>query len=244
MDFITGDDGTGLVIDWAQMPTYNTIMSVAAGAGLILLVMLGRALTREKVLRPEGWAVASGVLGVILTLTGAHMTLTWPLAPDFAFDNIVFGETSLGFGVLLLGASFLLWKRGAMLAAAADPGAELAAFARPISIFVAGLGLGLFGIAAAGIVFQLFAAPPAEPISGAFAQWPVVEATFMSLLFALIGLGAVLFPFALRSFSSHSTVGGVAKAMGVVWLVTGVIFVLFGAMNFYTHIGLIVNTMG
>ena len=37
----------GLVIDWAQMPTYNTVMSVAVGAGLILLVMLGRELLRS-----------------------------------------------------------------------------------------------------------------------------------------------------------------------------------------------------
>ena len=27
-----------LIIDWTQMPTYNTIMSVAAGAGIMSLV--------------------------------------------------------------------------------------------------------------------------------------------------------------------------------------------------------------
>ena len=30
-----------------------------------------------------------GVLGSILVTTGLHMTLTWPLAPDFSFDNII-----------------------------------------------------------------------------------------------------------------------------------------------------------
>lgn len=54
----------------------------------------------------------------------------------------------------------------------------------------------------AGMVYQLFAAPPQEPISGAFAAWSVLEATFMSLLFGLTGLGAVLLPLALRSIAA------------------------------------------
>ncbi len=56
-------------------------------------------------------------------------------------------------------------------------GAQLARTAHPFGIFVFGLGLAMFGIAAAGMVFQLFAAPPEEPISGAFAECPWVEAT-------------------------------------------------------------------
>jgi uncharacterized membrane protein len=243
MDFIVGSKG-GLVIDWTQMPTYNTIMSIAAGAGLLLLVMLGRALHRDSTFRAEGWSLSAGVLGFILTLTGTHMTLTWPFAKYFPFDNIIFGETSLGFGVLLLAASFYLWKRAAVLANADDRAAEVAATAKPLGVFIFGLGLALFGIAAAGVVFQLFAAPPEEPISGAFAQWPWLEATFMSGLFALIGVGAVLFPFTLRSFSRTTPLTAVTKTMGVVWILAGVAFLLFGALNFFTHIGLIVNTMG
>lgn len=38
----------------------------------------------------ESWALAAGVLGAILTVTGAHMTLTWPFAKYFPFDNIIF----------------------------------------------------------------------------------------------------------------------------------------------------------
>lgn len=34
-----------------------------------------------------------------------------------------------------------------------------------------------------------------------------------------------------------------AKTVGILWTVTEVIVELFGAMNFYTHIGLVVNTM-
>ncbi|GAB2748441.1 DUF981 family protein [Sinomonas soli] len=242
----------GLKIDWSTMPTYNTIMSVAAGAALIALVVLGKDLIRARTagvagsepLQTDGWAVALGVLGLVLFPTGLHMTLTWPLAKGgFPFDNVIFGETSLGLSALLLGAAFYLWKRGTLVREAADPVAEAARVARPISWFVGGLGLSLFGIAAAGITYQLFAAPPQEPISGAFAQWPWLEATFMSLLFALVGLGAVLFPFAVRQLRAGYRHQGIVRWIGAAWMIAGIVFLLFGAMNFFTHIGLIVNTM-
>ena len=234
----------GLVIDWTQMPTYNTIMSLAAGAGLILVVLLGRSIVSKEKFAAESWALAAGVLGVILTITGTHMTLTWPFAKYFPFDNIIFGETSLGLGVLLLAAAFYLWKRAAVIDASDDPGALLAHTAKPLGVFIFGLGLALFGIAAAGITFQLFAAPPEEPVSGAFAAYPWIEATFMSGLFGLTGLGAVLFPFMLKGYSSHTKPGAVQIIVGIAWGLAGIVFLLFGALNFFTHIGLIVHTMG
>ncbi|MFD6175386.1 MULTISPECIES: DUF981 domain-containing protein [unclassified Isoptericola] len=232
----------GLVIDWAQMPTYNTVMSVAVGAGLLLLVWLGRELLRSpKKVVAEGWALAFGVLGLILTATGLHMTLTWPLAAGgFPFDNIIFGETSLAFGVLLLAAAFYLWTRGKEALAREDATDHLRAVARPVSVFVLGMGLGLVAIAIAGVTYQLFAAPPQEPISGAFAAYPLVEAIFMSGLIALVGLGAILFPLALRDGAGR----GLRVVVGWAWGLAGLAFLLFGAMNFFTHIGLIVNTMG
>lgn len=235
---------SGLVIDWTQMPTYNTIMSLAAGAGLILVVLLGRSIVSKEKFAAESWALAAGVLGVILTITGTHMTLTWPFAKYFPFDNIIFGETSLGLGVLLLAAAFYLWKRAAVIDASDDPGALLAHTAKPLGVFIFGLGLALFGIAAAGITFQLFAAPPEEPVSGAFAAYPWIEATFMSGLFGLAGLGAVLFPFMLKGYSSHTKPGAVQIIVGIAWGLAGIVFLLFGALNFFTHIGLIVHTMG
>ncbi|MFD0886444.1 DUF981 family protein [Streptosporangium algeriense] len=230
----------GLKIDWARMPTYNTIMAVAAGVGLILVVGLGHKVLRGRINDHfEGWALAFGVLGLILTATGLHMTLTWPLAGQgFPFDNIVFGEPSLAFGVLLLFAAFYLWRKGVLLAAALDRPALLARTAGPVSLFVAGMGLGCFGIAAAGWTYTLFAAPPQEPISGAFADMPLLEATFVSGLYVLVGLGAVLFPLALRAKGGRLT-----TVVGVCWGVAGIAFTLFGALNYFTHIGLIVNTM-
>lgn len=234
-----------LKIDWAAMPTYNTIMAVAAGVGLLGLVLLARDLVRRPAeVDTDGWALNFGVLGGILTATGLHMTLTWPLAAGgFPFDNIIFGETSLGFGVLLLAAALYLWRRGAALAANPDPLQVLVRVARPLSIFAGFLGGALVAIAVAGIKYQLFAAPPQEPISGEFAEWPLVEAIFMSGLLGLVGVGAIAFPFALAAAAKGNRGSLAAKVTGGSWVVTGAAFALFGVMNYFTHIGLIVNTM-
>lgn len=230
----------GLKIDWAQMPTYNTIMAVAAGTGLLMTVSLSRrVLATEKPLEPLGWSLAFGVVGLILTITGVHMTLTWPLAAGgFAFDNVIFGEPSLAFGVLCLAAALYLWKGGAALQTPQGRPQLVAQLAGPISIFIFGIGLACFAIAAAGVDFQLFAAPPEEPISGQFADYPMVEAVFISGLYALVGIGAVLAPLGLRN-RGRVVLGIIA----VSWGLAGLAFLLFGALNFYTHIGLIVNTM-
>lgn len=226
-------------IDWASMPTYNTVMALAAGAGLLLVVALGYQLRGTEPVPVAGYALAFGVLGTILTLTGLHMTLTWPLAAGgFPFDNVIFGEPSLIFGVLLLAAAFYLWKRGDTLAGAEGRFAIVAGVTGPLSVFVFGSGLAAFAIAAAGVRYTLFAAPPQEPISGMLAAHPMVEATFISLLYALVGLGAVLFPFALRRHAR-----AVQAVTGIAWGLAGIAFLLFGALNYFTHIGLIVNTM-
>ncbi|WP_211211904.1 DUF981 family protein [Deinococcus apachensis] len=115
----------GLVIDWTQLPTCNTIMLVAAGAALLSMMALGRQPGLRQMFYPRAWAPNFGVLGFILTLTGAHMTLTWPFAKYFPFDNIIFGEPSLAFGVLLLGVAFYLWRRAEHLRESPDLMAEV-----------------------------------------------------------------------------------------------------------------------
>lgn len=238
-------NGGGLKIDWAQMPTYNTIMAVAAGVGLLSLVLAAREVIRKpKDFNDTGWGLLFGVLGTILTATGLHMTLTWPLAAGgFPFDNIIFGETSLGFGVLLLAAALYLWKRGSEIVAFDRPVEKLARIAAPVSIFAGFLGGALVAIAVAGVKYELFAAPPEEPISGEFAEYPLVEAIFMSGLLAIVGIGAIAFPFAMRTLARHGVVTIAAKVTAWTWAVAGTVFALFGVMNFFTHIGLIVNTM-
>ncbi|AHI05123.1 hypothetical protein BDW_03075 [Bdellovibrio bacteriovorus W] len=232
-----------LIIDWTQMPTYNTIMSIAVGAALITLSRFILALHKKTISHTEAWSISFAVSGVILLITGAHMTLTWPLAKYFPFDNIIFGETSLGFAVLLLAASLYLWKKGTSFVSESNPAEVFSKMTNPVSIFIFGLGLALIAIACAGISFQLFAAPPEEPISGKFAKYPWVEAIAMSGLFGLVGLGALLFPLGMKKFSSSTSLNSLQKAMIYAWTISGYSFLFFGALNFYTHIGLIINTM-
>ena len=228
-----------LTIDWATGPTYNTVMAVAAGVGLLLVVDLGRRIRRDEEVGVEGFALAFGVLGLLLTTTGLHMTLTWPLAPiGFAFDNIIFGEPALVFGVVLLGTCAALMSHRAVLG---NPGpvrtTTAARLMGPTSVLSVFVGLSCFAIAAAGVRFRLWVAPPQEPISGWFAQWPWVEITFIAGLYVLTGLGCVLLPWALRRPSSP-----VALVAGLAWTIAGLSFAAFGALNYFTHIGLIINT--
>lgn len=214
-------------IDWSVTQVYNTIMSVATGIGLLLIVRFTGLVLRGEKLSLEGWSVGFAVPGFILTLTGLHMTLTWPLSQiGFPFDDIIFGEPSLAFGVLLLAWSILLWRKSNLMNAFGEKSKEskeqsqqvithLLEMARPLSYFAAAMGLALFWIALAGVYYQLFAAPPEEPISGQFADYPMLEATFISGLYALTGLGAILLPFSLSRRSL-----GLKKLIGVCWTIT------------------------
>ncbi|HWT93095.1 MAG TPA: DUF981 family protein [Solirubrobacteraceae bacterium] len=227
-----------------DLTMYNTIMAVATGVALLLIVQFGTRLHRREEVAYEGWAVAFGVLGTILTLTGLHMSLTWPL-PKVAdncctHDNIVFGEPSLAFGLMLLGATVILWRRANTTPAQEHEGEMTEYFARlaqPISWFAAAMGCALFAIAVAGVKYKLFAAPPQEPISGEFADKPLLEASFISALWAVIGLGAVLLPFALRTLRAR-----LITIIRVCWTAGGAVMLAFGILNYFTHIGLLVNS--
>lgn len=240
-----------MVIDWSVSAVYNTIMSVSTGIGLLLILRFGSHLAKEKVGQLEGWAIGFGIPGFILTITGAHMILTWPLSKiGFPFDDIIFGEPSLAFGIMLVAVSILLWRKSNLYIkqginmndtkiVSSTLSKELPYLIKPLSYFAAAMGLALISIAFAGIKYQLFAAPPQEPISGAFADYPMLEATFISGLYAITGIGAVLLPFSLNKNANPNY----AKVIKYLWTIAGIIFVLFGAMNYFTHIGLIVNTM-
>lgn len=237
-------------IDWSTTQVYNTLMAVATGVALLMLLRFAGLISQGKQVHLDGWAIGFAVPGFILTLLGGAMTMTWPLSKiGFPFDDIIFGEPSLAFGVILLGGAILIWRKSNVLLRDGKKGEvskeQNAVFAkdfaetiRPISYFAAAMGLALISIAIAGVYYKLFAAPPEEPISGKFADYPMLEAVFISLLYALTGLGAILLPFALTN--SKSSAGKVLK---VCWTITGVLWTLFGALNYFTHIGLIINTM-
>ena len=233
-------------LDWIHIPMYNTLMSVAAGVGLLLLVMFGRDILNRRKFSAEGYSLAFGALGVILFTMGLHMSLTWPIARIAPYDNFMFGEPSVAFGAMLLAASVYLWKRGATLEVAGSSDAsemgdreagDLARLVLPTSLFAAAMGLVCFAIAAAGWKWTLWAAPPQEPISGNFANHPLLEATFISLLYVGVGIGAVLLPVLLLTRKR-----AIAFLIGLSWTLAGVGFTFFGALNYFTHTGLIIHT--
>ena len=241
-----------MIIQWSDTAVYNTIMSVSVGISLLLIVKFFSNLRSNKIGHLEGWAIGFAVPGFILTTTGLHMSLTWPLSKmGFPFDDIIFGESSLAFGVLLLGITILLWRKANLyLKQGIDMNnstvvseklkKELPYLLKPVSYFGAAMGLALIAMGCAGVAFQLFAAPPEEPISGAFAAYPMIEATFMSALLALTGVGAILF--AVNQKESPNP--GLVKFNKWAWIITGFIWTGFGIMNYFTHIGLIIHTLG
>ena len=231
-----------------ETPVYNTLMAIPAGLALVMIVVMSRRLVRGQTVDRHAYAATYGGLGFILTLLGAHMTLTWPLSGPTAFDNIAFGEPSLALGVILLVGAALLgfdrfWRTPSGDAPATltiDSYPRLARLLQPLSWFGAAMGLALISTAFIGPFFGPWEAPPQEPISGEFADVPWLENYFIAAIYAGIGVGALLIPFALARPLEKAR--RLLKTVGVLFAVTGTIWVLFGAMNYYTHMGLTINT--
>ncbi|WP_027375795.1 DUF981 family protein [Kaistella palustris] len=233
-----------LIIDWPQMITYNTIMALLVGVSLISLAAIGRHLVNRKTPNPTGWALNLGITGAVLFLTGLHMTLTWPLAKYYPFDNIIFGETTLAFGTVNLALALFFWKRSAEISAAEDPLLFVATCLKPLNILLYAFALMLTAIFFAGVQFQFFAAPKEEPISGNFADMPWLEAWGLSLVFLGIGICSALTAIFFDKASRHDFKTGILQKLCYAGLlITGWFMLLFGALNYYTHIGLIVHTM-
>jgi hypothetical protein len=53
----------------------------------------------------------------------------------------------------------------------------------------------------------------------------------------VIGLGAVLFPFALRTPARI-----LVNLVRLCWIAGGVVLLAFGVLNYFTHIGLLINS--
>lgn len=211
---------------------YNTLVGIAAGVGLIGVAKLFNKLYKKEDVAADGWALLFAPAGIILTVLGLAITITWPYRVPGTFDaNILFGEPAIAFGLLLLTASFYLWHERAGLDIA-----KVWRVLKPVSIYVFGLGLVMGACAISWLRFKLGAAPPTEPISGYFSGHPLFEASFLFVLYGLVALGALLFPL---------LPGGkrpkVAKFIYWLWLVAGIVFLLFSALNYYTHIGLLQN---
>jgi hypothetical protein len=217
---------------------YNELVAVTAGAGLLGFASFLSSLIRNKPIDSEAWASFFGVTGLVLLVTGLHTTLTWPFGGDgFEYANIAFGQPAAAFGALLLFAAVYLWRHRLLFNGDVEPANKVALAAmKPASIFVGALGLGMAVLAIAFVRYQLGAAPPEEPISGRFGHLPILEALFLGGLWGVVAVGALLFAIALWTDRPQLLRWAVWA-----WVIGGVVFLLFGAMNFYTHIGMYDN---
>lgn len=233
-----------LIIDWAHLPTYNTIMSLVAGVALITIANAGRDLAQNTKLNFKGWSINFGILGCILSITGAHMTLTWPMGNGFPFDDIIFGEPSFAFGILLLYVSYYFGKNEELLKASGAPLKLVSTHFSSLNVLFYAFGLMLTAIFFAGVQFQFFAAPKEEPISGYFSKWPWLEAWGLSLIFLGVGICSAFTPrFFAAAEKDNYKINTIDKLLYTGLKITGVFLLLFGALNYYTHIGLILHTM-
>jgi uncharacterized membrane protein len=220
------------------MIVYNELVAITAGAGLLGFGWFLTQLVRGRRIESEGWAGFFGVTGLLLLVLGLHTTVTWPFGgKGFEYANIAFGQPAAGFGALLLLAAVYLWRQRALFAGeVGEANAAVLRALKPIGILVGALGLAMSVLAVAFVRFQLGAAPPQEPISGRFGHLPILEALFLGGLWGVIALGAILFAVSLLGDRPQLLHWAVRA-----WFVGGVVLLLFGAMNFYTHIGMYMN---
>ena len=220
------------------MVVYNELVAITAGAGLLGFAWFLADLIRDKRIESEGWAAFFGLTGLLLLALGLHTTVTWPFGGGgFEYANIAFGQPAAAFGALLLFAAVYLWRHRVLFAGDTDQAnATALAGMKPIAVFVGALGLAMTVLAITFVRFQLGAAPPEEPISGRFGHLPVLEALFLGGLWGATAVGALLFAIALLT-DRPSLLRWAVWA----WVAAGVVFLLFGAMNFYTHIGMYYN---
>ena len=215
----------------------NTLIAIAAGAGLIGFALFLDKLRKRNGIESEGWAALFGATGLVLTVLGFATSITWPYGPGFEYASIAFGEPAAAFGVLLLFAAVYLWRNKALFEGSTKNATEHAVRAlKPVSIFIFISGLMMTALAIMWVRFQLGSAPKEEPISGLFHDMPLFEAVFLGALWGVVALGCLLFPMGLKKLRS-----GVMTTVITSWLIGGAVFALFGAMNFYTHIGMFTN---
>jgi hypothetical protein len=224
------------------MILYNTIVGLAAGVGLLLVARLLKQFANGEKVQPEGFALTFGITGCIQTVLGLTISVMWPYT-KVLHANIMMGEPALAFGLLLVAAAFFLWHKRAVLVdlgqgteKSVQASAYISAVLRPVSLWIFANGLMMASLTVAILYYQLGHAPPQEPIGGYFAD-SLVEPIFLALLWGLISLGALLLPAAIVNWNRQ-----VVNVVRLCWNVAGVLLVFFSAMNYFTHIGLLMNT--
>lgn len=148
--------------------------------------------------------------------------------------------------MLLLAAAFYLWSERGLITPE-----RLWHTLVPVSLYIFALGLMMGACAISWWRFELGAAPPTEPISGTIVSGhALIESIPLFVLYGLVALGGLLFPLLTAGRTNRNSIGWLTPkrqiTIGTVvywtWLVAGVVFMLFSALNYYTHIGSLQNT--
>lgn len=208
------------------MILYNTLMGVCAGALLLVLVRVIHEVRADGFVSPA-YGVVLVTLGVPLTALSTVMALTWPLNVNPPI-NIVFAEPNVLLGVAATVGGVALLRS----APSAYAGPSVLSLLRVALRYVPIVGLVLLACAAAILRFNLVGdAPDLEPITGQFKGW---ENTFFAVIYGLAALGALL----TRWWEDSDWAWRILRGS---WLAAGWAFLLFATLNFYTHVGLLVN---
>lgn len=216
--------------------TYNTSMGLVAGAIMLLLIVFARTAARPDRPPLEGWSWMFAALGLILAITGTHMTLTWPLkqipvkgVACCAADNVAFGEPAMLFGILVFFAAIAM-IRAEKAAFARGTEFDLVSAVRPILYAGAFAGIGLIMIGIAGVQFGMWGPPPPdEPIARMMGD-SILERFYVAGAYIITGVAALTAPFA----PEHRLVARVASGA---LLVGGMMWTFLGITLFYGHIG-------
>ncbi len=166
---------------------YLTLMLINLVAGLVLLacwIYLDVGTSAER-----RWVPGLAMSGLLALITGLHMVFTWPLPGSF---NILFGEMSVFFGILLLGLTLVLVL-----------GLDLL----PVAIYATFVGLAAILIGAQVLNLGLTKSPG---LSGAAFLWMGVIGLFAVPMLTLRGVPAF------RIFGAAGLVIG-----AVFWAITG-----------------------
>ncbi len=227
-----------------QIIMFNTVMGVCAGLALLLVprywaVLRGDSLPLQIITEPgerTAWAATFGILGVLLTSLGFVMTVTHPLAAVKPYIDTVFGEPSLMLGLILLAAAWHLGRRDDT----ALDAARLQSILTPMSWIIFWLGVVLLWCTLAILRFDVISSAPAEePITGLLHHYPAVENTFFALvLYGPAALGCLIFPAAIKAQHRKTWL-----TLYWCWTISGFAFAAFSAMNFYTHTGMLANSV-
>jgi putative membrane protein len=147
-------DGSKPMID------YVTLLLTNMSAGLVVLAcFLWWGLDRPD---NRNWAPAFGISGLVATVAGFAMTFTWPIPKPY---GMAYGEMSVLFGVLFLGAAWALAAGWRLLplgyyaflpgSAAILLGVRIIHLSLTLSPILSGLGFILTGLGGVGAAVVL-----------------------------------------------------------------------------------------